>query len=436
MEEMLHQRVVGQDEAVPAVSNAIRRSRSGLSDPNRPIGSFLFLGPTGVGKTELARALAEFLFDDEHSMVRIDMSEYMEKHSVSRLVGAPPGYVGYDEGGQLTEAVRRRPYSVVLLDEIEKAHPDVFNVLLQVLDDGRLTDGQGRTVDFTNTVLIMTSNHKGDLGLAFKPEFLNRIDEIVYFRSLTEKDLEAVVEIQLRGLSGRLAERRLQLVVTDAAEAWLARRGYDPIFGARPLKRLIQRRSATRWRWRCSKGATRTATPSPSTLPSGPPARCSPARGCPRASSGRVGRRRRQPGVALRRGRRGDNPVAAAAGQARGRRPGVGPAPGAAPSAPRPGGPADAKTDDEPARPAGGHPRRYPPPPAVRPAPREGLVAAVVAGYTWRQGENGMSGTRASASRRIPAARGRYRSRGYAVRSTVFRTLAHHPRADGPLLAG
>jgi ATP-dependent Clp protease ATP-binding subunit ClpB len=241
MEQVLHERVVGQDEAVSAVANAIRRSRSGLSDPNRPIGSFLFLGPTGVGKTELARALAEFLFDDERSMVRIDMSEYMEKHSVARLVGAPPGYVGYDEGGQLTEAVRRRPYSVVLLDEIEKAHPDVFNVLLQVLDDGRLTDGQGRTVDFSNSVVIMTSNHRGDLGAAFKPEFLNRIDEIVYFRSLTEADLEAVVEIQLRGLSRRLAERRLTLEVTGAAEEWLARRGYDPVFGARPLKRLIQR---------------------------------------------------------------------------------------------------------------------------------------------------------------------------------------------------
>jgi ATP-dependent Clp protease ATP-binding subunit ClpB len=241
MEDVLHQRVVGQDEPVSAVANAIRRSRSGLSDPNRPIGSFLFLGPTGVGKTELARALAEFLFDDERSMVRIDMSEYMEKHSVARLVGAPPGYVGYDEGGQLTEAVRRRPYGVVLLDEIEKAHPDVFNILLQVLDDGRLTDGQGRTVDFSNSVVIMTSNFRGDLADAFKPEFLNRIDEIVNFRTLTEADLEAVVEIQLRGLAKRLADRRLQLDVTEAAKAWLARRGYDPAFGARPLKRLIQR---------------------------------------------------------------------------------------------------------------------------------------------------------------------------------------------------
>ena len=241
MEDVLHQRVVGQEEAVAAVANAIRRSRSGLSDPNRPIGSFLFLGPTGVGKTELARAVAEFIFDDERSMVRIDMSEYMEKHSVARLVGAPPGYVGYDEGGQLTEAVGRRPYSVLLLDEIEQARPDVFNILLQVLDDGRLTDGQGRTVDFTNTVVIMTSNAPGDLSLTFKPEFINRIDEIVRFRSLTEKDLEAVVEIQLRGLARRLTERRLTLVVTDEAKAWLARKGYDPVFGARPLKRLIQR---------------------------------------------------------------------------------------------------------------------------------------------------------------------------------------------------
>ena len=241
MEDVLHERVVGQDEAVRAVANAIRRSRSGLSDPDRPIGSFLFLGPTGVGKTELARALANFLFDDEKAMVRIDMSEYMEKHSVARLVGAPPGYVGYEEGGQLTEAVRRRPYSVVLLDEIEKAHPDVFNLLLQVLDDGRLTDGQGRTVNFTNTVLIMTSNYRGDLRDAFKPEFLNRIDEIVNFNELTQADIAHIVEIQLHELGQRLASRRLSLIVTDAAKDWLARAGYDPAYGARPLKRLIQR---------------------------------------------------------------------------------------------------------------------------------------------------------------------------------------------------
>jgi ATP-dependent Clp protease ATP-binding subunit ClpB len=241
MEDVLHQRVVGQDEAVAAVANAIRRSRAGLSDPDRPIGSFLFLGPTGVGKTELARSLADFLFDDARAMVRIDMSEYMEKHTVARLVGAPPGYVGYDEGGQLTELVRRRPYAVVLLDEIEKAHPDVFNVLLQVLDDGRLTDGQGRTVDFTNTVLIMTSNLPGDPADFFKPEFLNRIDEIVRFRSLTEEDIGQIVGIQLQELDKRLAERRLILEVTDAAREWLARRGYDPNYGARPLKRLIQR---------------------------------------------------------------------------------------------------------------------------------------------------------------------------------------------------
>ena len=244
MEQVLHERVIGQDQAVSAVANAIRRSRSGLSDPNRPIGSFMFLGPTGVGKTELARALAEFLFDDERAMVRIDMSEYMEKHSVARLVGAPPGYVGYDEGGQLTEALRRRPYAVVLLDEIEKAHPDVFNILLQVLDDGRLTDGQGRTVDFTNSVLIMTSNYQGDLELLFKPEFLNRIDEIVRFQPLREADMGAIVAIQLRHLADRLAQRRLHLEVTVAAELWLARRGYDPTFGARPLKRLIQREIA------------------------------------------------------------------------------------------------------------------------------------------------------------------------------------------------
>ena len=241
MEEVLHERVVGQNEAVAAVANAIRRSRAGLSDPNRPIGSFLFLGPTGVGKTELARTLADFLFDDERAMVRIDMSEYMEKHSVSRLIGAPPGYVGYDEGGQLSEAVRRRPYSVVLLDEIEKAHSDVFNVLLQVLDDGRLTDGQGRTVDFTNSVLIMTSNLPGEPKDFFKPEFLNRIDEIVRFRSLTEDDIAAIVDIQLDGLRRRLAERRLDLDVSADARQWLATKGYDAAYGARPLKRLIQR---------------------------------------------------------------------------------------------------------------------------------------------------------------------------------------------------
>src|SRR5579875_1122565 len=241
MEDALHARVVGQDEAVSAVANAIRRSRAGLSDPRRPIGSFLFLGPTGVGKTELARALAEFLFDDDRAMVRIDMSEYMEKHAVSRLVGAPPGYVGYEEGGQLTEAVRRRPYAVVLLDEIEKAHPDVFNILLQVLEDGRLTDGQGRTVDFTNTVLIMTSNLPGDPRDFFKPEFVNRIDEIVRFRSLTEADLRIIVGIQLSRLRTRLAARRLALSVTPAAEEWLARAGYDPAFGARPLRRVIQK---------------------------------------------------------------------------------------------------------------------------------------------------------------------------------------------------
>jgi ATP-dependent Clp protease ATP-binding subunit ClpB len=241
MEEVLHDRVVGQDEAVSAVANAIRRSRAGLSDPHRPIGSFLFLGPTGVGKTELARSLADFLFDDERAMVRIDMSEYMEKHSVARLVGAPPGYVGYEEGGQLTEAVRRRPYAVVLLDEIEKAHPDVFNLLLQVLDDGRLTDGQGRTVDFTNVVLIMTSNLPGDPKDFFRPEFLNRIDEIVRFAPLTETDLERIVDIQLERLRERLASRKLELKISDEARAWLARHGYDPAFGARPLKRLIQR---------------------------------------------------------------------------------------------------------------------------------------------------------------------------------------------------
>ena len=250
MEDVLHERVVGQEEAVGAVANAIRRSRAGLSEAGRPIGSFLFLGPTGVGKTELARTLAEFLFDDPHAMIRIDMSEYMEKHAVSRLVGAPPGYVGYDEGGQLTEAVRRRPYAVVLLDEIEKAHPDVFNILLQLMDDGRLTDGQGRTVDFSNAVVIMTSNLGGGADANtvmasvrnhFKPEFLNRIDEMVVFHRLTEEHIARIVDIQVRVLAARLSERGLGLELTDAARAYIARTGYDPDFGARPLKRVIQR---------------------------------------------------------------------------------------------------------------------------------------------------------------------------------------------------
>jgi len=244
LEALLHRRVIGQHTAVTAVANAIRRSRAGLSDPNRPIGSFMFLGPTGVGKTELARALAEYLFDDEKAMVRMDMAEYMEKYAVSRLIGAPPGYVGYDEGGQLTEAVRRRPYSVVLLDEVEKAHPDVFNVLLQLLDDGRLTDGQGRTVDFTNVVLIMTSNLPGEPIDYFRPEFVNRIDEIVRFQSLTEEDLSSIVEIQLEHLIERLADRRITLQVTPAARVMLGTRGFDADFGARPLKRLIQREIA------------------------------------------------------------------------------------------------------------------------------------------------------------------------------------------------
>jgi ATP-dependent Clp protease ATP-binding subunit ClpB len=258
MEDELGARVVGQQAAVQAVSDAVRRARAGVSDPNRPTGSFLFLGPTGVGKTELAKALAGFLFDDERAMVRIDMSEYSEKHSVARLVGAPPGYVGYDEGGQLTEAVRRRPYSVVLFDEVEKAHPDVFDVLLAVLDDGRLTDGQGRTVDFRNTILVLTSNlgsHalvsempdelKRDAVLDivrehFKPEFLNRLDDIVVFESLSTEDLTRIVDIQVAGLAKRLQGRRLTLEVTDAAREWLALNGFDPLYGARPLRRLVQ----------------------------------------------------------------------------------------------------------------------------------------------------------------------------------------------------
>jgi ATP-dependent Clp protease ATP-binding subunit ClpB len=245
MEERLHQRVVGQDEAVEAVSSALRRSRAGLQDPNRPIGTFLFLGPTGVGKTELARALAEFMFDSEEAMVRLDMSEYMEKHTVSRLVGAPPGYVGYEEGGQLTEAVRRRPYSVVLLDEIEKAHADVFNALLQVMDDGRLTDGQGRTVSFKNTVLIMTSNIAGGrAGVEgqFKPEFINRLDDIVEFKSLTREQISEIVDLQVVQVKERVRERDIELELTDEARTVLGNLGYDPTYGARPLKRVIQKR--------------------------------------------------------------------------------------------------------------------------------------------------------------------------------------------------
>jgi ATP-dependent Clp protease ATP-binding subunit ClpB len=258
MEDWLHQRVVGQDEAIEAVSNAVRRARAGLQDPDRPIGSFIFLGPTGVGKTELARALAEFLFDDEKNMIRIDMSEYQERHTVARLIGAPPGYVGYDEGGQLTEAVRRKPYSVVLFDEIEKAHPEVFNVLLQLLDDGRLTDGHGRTVDFKNTVVIMTSNigshHIVELGIDaaedrvledlrrhFRPEFLNRVDEVIVFHSLSRDDLARIVDIQVEHIEALMTGRNITLVLTAAARDFLADRGYDPAFGARPLKRVIQR---------------------------------------------------------------------------------------------------------------------------------------------------------------------------------------------------
>ena len=245
MEERLHRRVIGQDEAVEAVSAALRRSRAGLQDPDRPIGTFLFLGPTGVGKTELARALAEFMFDTQDAMIRIDMSEYMEKHAVSRLVGAPPGYIGYDEGGQLTEAVRRRPYSVVLLDEIEKAHPDVFNTLLQVMDDGRLTDGQGRTVSFKNTVLIMTSNIPGGragVEANFKPEFVNRLDDIVEFETLTREQISEIVDLQVAKLIARVREREIEVELTDAARTLLGNLGYDPTYGARPLKRVIQKR--------------------------------------------------------------------------------------------------------------------------------------------------------------------------------------------------
>jgi ATP-dependent Clp protease ATP-binding subunit ClpB len=260
MEDRLHQRIIGQNEAVEAVANAVRRARSGLQDPNRPIGSFIFMGPTGVGKTELAKALAEFIFDSEQAIIRIDMSEFMEKHAVARLIGAPPGYVGYEEGGYLTEAVRRRPYSVVLFDEIEKAHPEVFNVLLQILDDGRMTDGQGRTVDFKNTIVIMTSNIGSQwiqelavsnrqemekrvteaLRAHFKPEFLNRVDETIIFKNLTLEQIIEIVEIQGKKLRARLTARNIELILSESAMSFIAEKGYDPIYGARPLKRVIQ----------------------------------------------------------------------------------------------------------------------------------------------------------------------------------------------------
>ena len=262
MEDRLHERVVGQDEAIDAVATALRRARAGLQDPDRPIGTFLFLGPTGVGKTELARALAEFMFDSQDAMIRIDMSEYMEKHSVSRLVGAPPGYVGYEEGGQLTEAVRRRPYAVVLLDEIEKAHSDVFNTLLQVMDDGRLTDGQGRTVDFKNTVLIMTSNIRLGVGTEseglsdtqlrnallehFKPEFINRLDDVVRFHPLSREQISEIVDLQVARVIERVAERGVQVTLTDDARLLLGNMGYDPTYGARPLRRVIQKQLTDR----------------------------------------------------------------------------------------------------------------------------------------------------------------------------------------------